>query len=137
MQLARLSYRSLALRPCPWALRAPAARALAAAPAPAPLRHYEEESLLSITDHMMEGTTMQFEPIYRVLLHYTNWVNPKEIARKVHQAVPVVSSSHALRTVENAAAHGTAIVVTAALDDAELYEARLTRVGLKASLEVA
>ena len=96
----------------------------------------QEEALLSITDYM-NGVSMEFEPIYRVLLHYTNWSNSKEIAKKVHKAVPIVTFEHALRTTETAAANGTSIVITAPQDDAEMYESRLMRFGLKASLEIA
>lgn len=107
----------------------------AAAAAPAPIK--DDEAQLSITDYIIEGAAMSFEPIYRVILHYTNWTDHKDIARVVHRAVPTITRTHALQTVENAAAYGSAIVVTAPLDEAEMYEARLTRMGMKATLEVA
>lgn len=97
----------------------------------------EEETQLAITDYIMEGAAMSFEPIYRVILHYTNWTDHKDVANVVKKAVPSISKTHALRTVENAAAYGTAIVVTVPQDEAEMYEARLNRMGLKASLEIA
>lgn len=104
---------------------------------PPPPVENEEDLTMSITDYMMEGTDMAFEPIYRVILHFNNWSDNNLTARLVKQAVPPVTYTHALRSAENAAAFGSAIVTTVAKDDAELYELRLNRLGLKASIEVA
>lgn len=97
----------------------------------------EEDVVYSITDYMMEGMDMTFEPIYRVILHYSNWIDHGQTAKTIKQGVPVISYSHALRTAENAAAYGSAIVVTVPKDEAELYEQRLERLGFKVSLDIA
>lgn len=117
--------------------RIPATRAsaMASMPMPMPLRPIEEG--VDVADDKVTGIDMTFEPIYRVILHYTNWNDHRIIGKAVKQAVPVITYTHALRSAENAAAHGSAIVVTVPKDDAEMYESRLSRAGLKASLDLA
>lgn len=78
-----------------------------------------------------------FEPIYRVMLHYTNWTDTKDVTKRVKRAVPVVPITQARNAVEAAEKNGTSILVTAPLDDAAMYEIRLTQAGLKVSLELA
>ena len=100
-----------------------------------PLELVEEKTTSQYLASLLNS--FAYEPIYRVILHYNQWQDAKPIALRVRQAVPVLSGADAQRVVENAQAHGTAIVITAPHDDAEMYESRLTRVGLKASIEVA
>lgn len=93
----------------------------------------------TVMDHLIPAgiTNMVFEPIYRVVLHYTMWSDNKRIARTVRRAVPILRFSEAMRISEMAAKNGTAIVITTGLDDAKLYELRLVRLGLRATLETA
>lgn len=78
-----------------------------------------------------------YEPIYRVVLHYNLWQDSKAVARRVKSAVPILSGANALRIVENAQLYGSSIVITVPLDDASMYESRLSRAGLKVTLEIA
>lgn len=86
---------------------------------------------------LLDPPNFQFEPFYRVLLHYNNWTEGKQIARIVRMAVPIVSADESLRVVEMAEIHETAIVVTVPKDDAELFVQRLIVSGLISSMEVA
>lgn len=86
---------------------------------------------------LMDTPNFQFEPFYRVLLHYNNWTEGKQIARIVRMAVPIVSADESIRVVEMAEIHETAIVVTVPKDDAELFVQRLVVAGLLSSMEIA
>jgi ATP-dependent Clp protease adapter protein ClpS len=102
-----------------------------------PIAPIEDDVVFSIQDRIIDDFDMTFEPFYRVILHYTNWKEDKIIAGLIKQGVPFLQHSQAIQTVKNAVAYGTAIVITATREDAELYEARLKRLGLKVSLDMA
>lgn len=97
---------------------------------------YEEEATY-VFPGVGSAINIYFEPIYRVVLHFTQWPDNQEVTRRVKRAVPVITLPDARRVVENAAMHGTSIVVTAPLEDASLYEMRLTQAGLKVTLDIA
>lgn len=86
---------------------------------------------------LLDPPTFQYEPFYRVLLHYNQWVDGKQIARLVRTAVPIVSMNDSVRIVEMAERYETAIVVTVNKEDAETYVQRLLFTGLISSMEVA
>ena len=88
---------------------------------------------------MVDAATfsISFDTFYRVILHYTAWSDDNITAKQVAKAVPALTYSEALRIVQAASRYGSAIVVTVPLDDARLYELRLTRFGFKASIEEA
>lgn len=86
---------------------------------------------------LLDPPSFQFEPFYRVLLHYNHWVDGKPVARLVRTAVPIVSMNESIRIVEMAEKHETSIVVTVKKDDAETYVQRLLFSGLISSMEVA
>lgn len=91
----------------------------------------------NIKDEENMGANFQFEAFHRVILHYTNWSDNEEIARRLVRGVPVLSKTDGLRIASNAASAGTAIVITTTYQDASLYETRLTQMGLKVSLDLA
>ena len=80
---------------------------------------------------------VSFEEFYRVILHYSQWVDDKPIAQKVVLAVPHLTTNEAIRIVECAHSYGSAIVVTLPLDEATICKDSLVRVGLKATMELA
>lgn len=80
---------------------------------------------------------ISFEPIYRIVLYFTQWNDNTEIARRIVKSVPIIRVAEAMRISQNAASYGTAIVITAPLSDAQVYLNRLTNEGLKVSLDVA
>lgn len=86
---------------------------------------------------LMDPPEIRFEPFYRVILHYSQWTEGKQIARLVRIAVPVISMNDSIRVVEMAELHETSIVVTVEKEDAEAYVQRLLVAGLIASLELA
>ena len=86
---------------------------------------------------LMDLPKMNFAPIFRVILHYTQWEDNKEIARRITRAIPAIRGSNAIRIVENAVLYGSAIIIVAPIDEATIYETKLTRMGLKVSLDIA
>ncbi len=78
-----------------------------------------------------------FEPIYRVILHYTQWKDDNVIAEKVVRAVNHMRFLEGLRIAQAANLHGSSIVVTTNLDQASVIEERLRLNGLRATVEVA
>lgn len=78
-----------------------------------------------------------FAPIYRVILHYTNWDDPKPVAKRIMKCVPHLSFGDGMRIAKNAALYNTSVVVTVPLDEAKIYETRLTRSGLRVTLDMA
>lgn len=112
-------------------------RSRSAAPAPSqPLFVIGDDETQGVTS-LLDPPTFQYEPFYRVLLHYNQWVDGKQIARLVRVAVPIVSMNDSVRIVEMAERYETAIVVTVKKDDAEAYVQRLLIAGLISSMEVA
>lgn len=91
-------------------------------------------------DRQMQGNpsmSISFEDFYRVVLHYTQWTEDDPIAQKVKRAVPQMTMNEALRIVDSARRYGVSIVVTAPLEDATQCKESLTRLQLKASVELA
>lgn len=78
-----------------------------------------------------------FEPFYRVLLKYTDWVDGKETATRVKRAIDAVSLGEAFRAVRHAEKHGVGIVITAEEAKAKTYVRRLEKQGLSALIEEA
>jgi ATP-dependent Clp protease adapter protein ClpS len=78
--------------------------------------------------------TFTYEPFYRVVLIYSNWTYDKEVAQKVHNAVPVIGFNDALRVVRNAEKDGRAIVITCIKDDANQYVSNLKKKGLDVTI---
>lgn len=81
--------------------------------------------------------SISFEDFYRVMLHYSNWVDDDPIAQKVKRAVPQMTMNEALRIVDSARRYGTSIVLTASLEDATICRDKLVRSQLKATMELA
>jgi len=78
-----------------------------------------------------------YEPYYRVILIYSNWVDDKDVAQKVHHSINVLGYNEALRVVRNAHTEGKAIVVTVIKDDAVLYMSNMKNKGLDVVLDEA
>lgn len=108
-----------------------------AAPAPPPKFLVDDDVGSQSNLSVFDMPSFQFEPFYRVILHYSQWIESKPVARLVRIAVPVISMNECIRVVQMAEAHNKAIVVTVKKDDAEMYVQRLLVAGLIASLEVA
>lgn len=117
-------------------MRTPKMRS-AAPPPPQPTFLIDDETTTGKDFAIFDTPSFQFEPFYRVILHYTQWVEGKPVARLVRIAVPIISMNECIRVVEMAETHNTAIVVTVKKDEAEMYVQRLLVAGLIASLEVA
>jgi len=103
---------------------------------------YELEREVEKVQKKRKTTTLvlpaiSFEPIYRIILYFTQWNDNTEIARRIVKSVPVIRVAEAMRISQSAANNGTAIVITAPLSDAQVYLNRLTNEGLKVSLDVA
>lgn len=80
---------------------------------------------------------VSFEPIYRVILHYTQWTDDNVIAEKVVRAVNNMRFLEGLRIAQAANMNGSSIVVTTNIDQASLIEERLRMYGLRATIEIA
>lgn len=81
--------------------------------------------------------SFSFEPFYRVILQYSEWESDKPIARKVAQAVPIISGVQAMRITRKCRQTGNAIVVTVKKDDAVLYASNLRNKGLRVIMDEA
>ena len=125
------------------ALAVPAAPAVARMMTPrrfsARPQRVAEPSMISIDEdiRLVGMPSITFEPIYRVMLHFTQWSDNKEVSRRIVRGVPLIGLANAMRIVESAVSHGTSIVITAPLDDAQMYQNRLTQMGLRITLEMA
>jgi ATP-dependent Clp protease adapter protein ClpS len=116
-------------------LRAPIIRngfLMAGAPAPAPpppVRSKAPETVLKL----------RFEPLFRVILHYSQWSfdDTREIAKKVKTSVPILSLRDCEKIVKNAQSSGTGVACVVMYDKAMLYCDNLTNMGLRASIEEA
>lgn len=97
----------------------------------------EDETDASNSNLAMDAPSFQFEPFFRVILHFSEWSEGKQIAKLVRIAVPIISSTESIRVVEMAELHTKSIVVTVKKDEAELYVQRLLVAGLIASMEEA
>lgn len=97
------------------------------------------ETIYQLNRQMQGGPSMSisFDDFYRVVLHYTQWVDDDPIAQKVKRAVPQMTMNEALRIVDSARRYGASIVLTAPLEDANTCKDTLTRLQLKASIELA
>jgi hypothetical protein len=82
---------------------------------------------------------VRFEPIYRIMLHYSNWTrdDTKHIAEKVKFGVPILTMLECEKVVKSAFANGISMVCVITEDKAVLYCEALLRVGLKATVEEA
>lgn len=85
----------------------------------------------------MSGLSLTFEPFYRVVLVYSDWVNDKPIAQKVRYSVPIITATDAVNVVKRARAQGKAIVVTVIKDDAIMYMNNLKTKGLDVIIDEA
>ena len=80
---------------------------------------------------------ISFEPLYRIILVYTNWSDDKLIAEKVKSGVPIISYKEAIRAVKYAKVHGKAILCVVLKDKAILYSKKLNLHGISVILEEA
>jgi len=82
---------------------------------------------------------VQFESIYRIMLHYSNWTrdDTRHIAEKVKFGVPILTMLDCEKVVNSAFTNGVSMVCTISQDKAVLYCEALVRVGLKATVEEA
>lgn len=83
--------------------------------------------------------TLRFEPLYRIILHYSRWKedDTKMITQKVKIGVPILTLRECEKIVKHTFSYGMSIVCTVTLDKAELYKDTLVRMGLDATLEEA
>lgn len=97
------------------------------------------ETIYQLNRQVQGGSSLSisFDDFYRVVLHYTQWVDDDPIAQKVKRAVPKMTMNEAIRIVDSARRYGSSIVVTASLEDATRCKDILTRSQLKASIELA
>lgn len=84
-----------------------------------------------------EEISFTFEPFYRVVLVYNDWINDKPIAQKVRYSVPIISGNDAANVVKRARLKGDAIIVTVIKDDAEKYMSNLKTKGLDVFIDEA
>lgn len=80
---------------------------------------------------------ISFEPLYRIIIVYTNWSDDKLIAEKVKSGVPIISYKEAIRAVKYAKSHGKAILCVVLKDKAILYSKKLNLHGISVILEEA
>lgn len=82
---------------------------------------------------------MKFEPLYRIMLHYTLWneSDNKTIAQKVKVGVPILTLRDCEKIVKHTKAYGVCMVCTVAQDKAILFHDNLVRFGLNATIEEA
>lgn len=100
------------------------------APAPAPtLRRAKKTRNTSFR--------VTFEPIYRVILHYTQWTDDNLVAEKVVRAVNNMRFLEGLRIAQAANKYGSSIVATTNIEQASLIEEKLRLYGLRATVEIA
>lgn len=85
------------------------------------------------------GLNIRFEPMYRIVLHYSRWKedDTRMVAQKVKFGVPIITMRDCERVVKQAFSHGRCIVCTVTQEKATLYCNNLVRVGLNASMEEA
>lgn len=86
---------------------------------------------------MIPGISLQFEPFYRVILVYSEWLNDKSTAQKVRHSVPIITLNDAINVTRRARVEGRSIVVTVIKDDAILYMTNLKNKGLDVILDEA
>ena len=86
---------------------------------------------------MLPGISLQFEPFYRVILVYSDWLNDKPVAQKVRYSVPIITSNDAMNVTRRARVEGRSIIVTVIKDDAILYMTNLKNKGLDVILDEA
>lgn len=104
---------------------------------PPPKRRISEVVDLDATSFDVTPPSFEFEPFYRVLLHYSQWTSGEQVARIVRIAVPVITANESVRIVSMAESYDTSIVVTVKKEEAEMYALRLMGAGLKSSTEEA
>lgn len=82
---------------------------------------------------------MKFEPLYRIMLHYSLWNenDTKSIAQKVKISVPILTLRDCEKIVRHTQSYGMSMVCTVVKDKAVLYYENLVRVGLNATIEEA
>lgn len=82
---------------------------------------------------------MKFEPLYRIMLHYSLWneTDTKVIAQKVKISVPILTLRDCEKIVRHTHSYGMSMVCTVAKEKAVLYYENLVRVGLNATIEEA
>jgi len=90
----------------------------------------------SVKDTVLQ---MKFEPLYRIMLHYTLWNenDTKVIAQKVKVSVPILTQRECEKIVRHAQLYGMSMVCTVIKDKAVIYYENLVRVGLNATIEEA
>lgn len=81
--------------------------------------------------------SITFEPIYRVILINSDWVNDKDVAKKIKTSVPPLTFADSLKIARQARVEGRAIVITAQKDDAIYYLSNLKNKGLIVMLDEA
>jgi ATP-dependent Clp protease adapter protein ClpS len=82
---------------------------------------------------------LRFEPLYRIILHYSKWKEDetKVISQKVKFSVPFLTLRDCEKVVKHAYTYNMSIVCTITKDKAELYTEALIRAGLNATMEEA
>ena len=74
-------------------------------------------------------------PRYRVLLHNDDFNSMEHVVMSLIQTVPSLSQPQAIDIMMAAHNDGTALVITAALEPAEVYSEMLKSHGLSSSIE--
>ena len=82
---------------------------------------------------------MKFEPLYRIMLHYTLWneSDNKTVAQKLKVGVPILTLRDCEKIVRHAKSYGVCMVCTVAHEKAILFHENLLRFGLNATIEEA